>query len=316
MAQAKGSLGQLLIDFEETYGAPYSPITTVKMPFNSFDLKSERNLTPPNTITGARDSKEPIAGNRNVSGSAVIPVDINNIGYWLKALLGTPSTNAAGDPIFVHTFSTPDDVPSMVMELGFVDITQYFKYTGVKVNTFGIETGGDGELVANMDLLGSTLETSGSTMEPSTELDLAFSRFTNFQAALTEGGSALSNAKTFGFTMGNNLDEDGYVIGGGGIRGALPAGLLGISGTLTTLFEDLSLFTKAIASTETALVLTFTNGDYSLVCNFPEAKFMETAPTITTPAGVVAQLDWQAYLGDGSASTIVLTNGIADYDRA
>jgi hypothetical protein len=314
----KGSKSQLMFDLEASYGVEEAAVTGYLLPFNPpLGLKSIRTLTPPQTIRNNRNAVEPIPGNLNVSGAATIPVDAINFGYWLTLLLGIPPVESGASPSYLHEWIVPESgFQSAVMEVGFTDIAQYFKYSGVKINSLGMEIGGDGELVASVDLIGANRTQGTSPMDaaPTTEV---FERFGNFQATLKEGGSTLANAKKVSFTLGNNLDEDGFVIGGLGIRGTLPEGMMAVSGSITALFDDMTLLDKALNSTESSLEITLTNDTNILVFSFPELKFEETAPAVESPGSVVTTLNWFGFYdnnADASSLKISLTNDKDTYD--
>ncbi len=316
MSQARGSCSKVVIDYETTYGAdPASPAGLI-MPFNSFALKADRPFKESGTITGTRNPVMPARGNLNVSGSAVVPVDQIAFGYWLKALLGAPDTDGSGP--YTHVFSVGScsaGIPSMVADLGFPDIAQYLKFNGVKLNSLSFTTGGDDELTASLEFIGAK-ETTGSSPYDATASDLTFSRFNNFQATLKEGGSTLANAQEIAINISNQLDDSSYVIGGNGIRASLPERVVKIEGTLKTFFEDLTLYTKAIAGTESSLELTFTSGTYSLKFAIDELQYQHSGPVLDTNGGIYVTLPFVGYYEDGADETAIkatLVNGYASY---
>jgi hypothetical protein len=94
MAQAKGALSRVLIDFETAFGEDPVAAAAIVVPFNyPFDLAGSRPLKEANnTNRGRRDAGMPFYGQFDVKGGATIPVDQIAIGYWLRALLGAPVT--------------------------------------------------------------------------------------------------------------------------------------------------------------------------------------------------------------------------------
>ena len=102
MARAYGANAQLLGVVETTYGT--APTTNfIKFPFVSSDLGSEQGLIASNLLGQGRDPAQPIRDVIKVTGNVVVPVDLRNFGYWLKALLGAPVTTGGGAP-YTHTF--------------------------------------------------------------------------------------------------------------------------------------------------------------------------------------------------------------------
>ncbi len=94
MAQGKGSAAQVLIDFETAYGVDPNTPAAIKMPIVApFDLKGDRPLKKSDVLQSNPNPAMPYYGNRDVKGSATVPVDLIGFGYWLKAMLGAPDTS-------------------------------------------------------------------------------------------------------------------------------------------------------------------------------------------------------------------------------
>jgi len=315
MAQATGSNAELLIGFETTFGTDAS--AGFKMPFNSCDIVGSRNMNSAATITGARDPVEPFSGNQSVSGQVTVPVDSSAFAYWMKAMLGDP-TSSGTDP-YNHVFTVPDTQDSLTIEIGYTDISQYIKYNGCKINGMTIDIGGDGELVANFDVVGAKYNEPAGTSFDGTPTDVSLARLSNFQAAVKEGSTPaeISNATSVNVNIGCNLDTSQYVIGGGGILGAIPEGIVSVGGNLTALFEDDSLIDKAINVTESGLQITFTNGSSSIVDIYmPEIYYSVATPPVSGPQGIVQSLDFQGFYANNattSALQITVTNTTASY---
>jgi hypothetical protein len=314
MAQGKGIKGQLLAGMEETtYGQdPASPAGFV-MPFNSAGLRSSQNMITPATITGRRDNVAPSLGNIDVRGSIVVPADAIGMGYWLQMLLGDPVTTGVGP--YLHTFKVPASIASWVLEQGFTDITQFLKFNGCKMNSMRMRLGGDEELVAEVEIIGAKETVSGTSVD-GTPTTITLERFNNFDAALTEGGSAFAKGAEVEFTITNGLDDSVYLIGGSGFRGSLPEGFAGVTGRLRAIFEDATLLNKAINGTESSLVVTLTSGTNILKFEFNELLYERNSPGVEGPAGIYTDLPFMAYFGDHADDSIVvveLTNDQAAY---
>jgi hypothetical protein len=389
MTQAKGALSKVIIDFETAFGTDPSSVDGIVVPFNyPFDLAGSRPLKEAsNTNQGRRDAGMPFYGQFDVKGGITIPVDQVAIGYWLRALLGAPTTGVptsdtidnaaavdkvgdyvgipitghafiAGQPVtisgsthysgtftiyskttneivipslytaetftgaetvvsgvYTHVFKPASSIESMVVEKEFTNISQYVKANGVKVNKFEIDFGGDGELVAKLDLVGGDEAASGTPYDASpTTLTLA--RFHNMQASIKEGGASVATIQSGKFTIGNDLDDTCYVIdGSGGRRSDVPEGIPMVSGSLKAMFDGLTFLTKALNGTESSLEIKFTAGLYSLTFTFAEVLYEYKSPTILK-GGCWVEPTFQAYYEDdaGAASVMVtLVNNYASY---
>jgi hypothetical protein len=312
---ARGSLGKVLIDFEDTFGVDPVTIAATSLPFLSEDLDASRAQNQSAILTGSRNAARPFGGNLDVGGSITVPMDVNNIGYWFKLLIGQPVTSGAGP--YTHTFKIDSAVclPSAVIEVGFPDVPFYKKFNGMKANSISVQQGGDGEYTATFNLIGTTMTEDTTTMDASPTVH-SLVNFRQFDTSLKEGGVTFTKGTNLSLDLSNNLDGGLYTIGGGGTRTAIPEGTFSGSGQLTYLFDTTGIVTKAIASTETSIEVIATRGSESLSIDLNEVEFGLSLPKIAGPAGVTHQISFSSYYdNDAAASQVVITlvNSIASY---
>lgn len=316
MGQARGYKGRLVVDFETTFGAnPGVPAAKV-LPINSYDVGIDRQMKQAQTLTGNRNPVQPFAGFTKLEGSAVVPLDLIAFGWWLKGMFGAPATTGSGP--YTHVFKVGDTQPSMVAEkkYDFMSSQKYVRQNGVKISTLGLKFGGDDELVANLGIIGATEQAPSGTPYQASPTNVAFNRVSNFEAAITEGGSAIATVTEAEINVDFGLDAENFVIGGGGVLGDLPEGIAGVSGSITALFDSDALLTKALNSTESSLAITLTKATHSLKFEVPELLYSPKSPGITGPKGVKITLPFQGYYNDGagaSAFIATLINAQATY---
>ncbi|WP_054031020.1 phage tail tube protein [Desulfatitalea tepidiphila] len=315
MAQVLGYKSRLVADFETTWGQdPASPAGIV-LPINRYSLAARQNKIHAQTLNGSRNPVKPINGNLEVSGEAIVPLCVNSIGYWFKAMFGAPTTTGVGP--YQHVFKVGDGQLSMVNDLRYANaatVVTYAKYSGVKTSGFSMDlSDGDTELMAKIGLeaANETLSTSayGGTLTTPSLLALS-----NFDATIEEGGSTLAKCTAIDFSINFNLLS--YYAVGSGIRAGISEGILGVSGNVTTIFEDLTLLNKAINSTESSIVIEFASGTNVLEIAFNEVIFERNTPGIEGPQGILISLPFVAYTDDDAAASCVvatLTNGVASY---
>jgi hypothetical protein len=314
MAQQKGSNTTITIGFESTYGTAASDGFT--LPVNTCDVVARRAKNQAATLQSGRNPVQPFSGNWDVSGNIVVPCDSAAMIYWLTAMFSDPITT--GSNPYVHEFKIKTFAPSFTLEKAFTDLATaaYERLLGCKIASFGMTVGGDGELVCTLGVLGASgsFETSAFDASPTS---VTIARVSNFQAALTEGGATLSNATELSLNIDFGLDGDQFVIGGEGKRGAIPEGTVGVSGTLTTLFENTTLYTKALNTTESSLKLTITGSASSVFeMEIQELEYAVNGVPVDGPQGLRVALDFQGFYGNGSeASAIVarVTNATETY---
>lgn len=305
MTQQKGSTLEVLLGYESV---AFGTVATAgyALPVNTFGLKGSQPLNTAQTLTGTRNPVQPFRGNRDVSGTIVVPVDSVAMGYWLYLMFGTPGTTGT-DP-YTHEFKIGNTMPSGSIEAAFTDLgtDAFARFLGCKVRSWSGEFGGDGELITNIDIIGASdsFETSAFDGSPTS---ISIARVQNFQAAITEGGGALSNATMVSFNVDFGLDESNYVIGGSGVRGSIPEGIVSVTGNLKTLFEDVSLITKAINGTESSLKITVTASASSIFeLEFQEIEYERNSPDVPGPQGLLVDLNFQGFYDNGSETSAVV----------
>ena len=318
MTWAKGYQSQLLLCWETVYGSDPSSVTTWNLPFNTLDLGLDQSNQFAATIRNNRNPSLPFRGNKDVTGSVVVPLDHKSVGVWLKGLLGSPVTTGSASP-YTHTYSVGNTIPSFLLDVGHTDITTYYKYNGCKINTYSITVGGDGELTANLGIIGAS-ETKGTSeaASPSEDHTSITNRFENFEAAATEGGSSIDYLTEISFEVNNNLVPV-YCIGDAGTKSDLAEGMISIRGSITGLFQDDTLLLKGRNMTESALSILLTDAsesNYTLGYYFDEIVYSYRKPPISGPEGLMLSLDFEAYYqndADASAVRAVLTTSESAY---
>lgn len=214
-------------------------------------------------------------------------------------------TAAAGT--YKHTVEFGGMLPSLVIEKGFTDIAQYFKYNGCVCSKMAIGITSEGAQEVTFDF-GGQKETPATSSFDATPTEQAKASFSGFQAAIEEGEATIANVtKIDGLTCENNLDTDQFVIGGLGFRKGLPEGKAKITGTLEALFEDTALYTKAVNFTTSSLEVAYTRGtgagtlgNEMLTIDIPHLKFKREAPVVSGEGGVLVSLPFEAFYETGS----------------
>ena len=316
MTQAIGTKGILTIQEEAVFKT--DPVTPdmQKVHFVSEGFKSSRNLIDSDTIQASRNASAPILGNKEVGGDIKVELQAY-IGLLLKGAMGDLTTTGVGP--YVHTFKIGSTLPSFVIEKGFTDVGQYFKYNGCKINSLSLGVTPEGFQDVGFDFLGAK-ETVSSSAFDDTPTDLGKKSFSGFHiATIEEGGSAIANVvEVSGLSLENNLDGSVFVIGGAGERNSLPEGKVKVSGTLKAMFENLTLYNKAVNSTESSLKVIYqlgtgdgSDGNESIEFKIPELIYSPNAPVISGPGGIFVELPFTAYYSNSSEATtmqVILKN--------
>lgn len=314
---AVGAKTGTVIAWEETYGVMPADVATsgIRLPFNSNAVVSSQSATDPATIRADRNPVEAIYGNHDVNGEMVNPTDYTAIGHMLKAAFGEPTTTSS-DGKYQHIFTVKDNIPSFTMEKTFAGIGQFIRTTGCKVNEIAFSFGGDGELTFSNNIMGAKETVEASAMCPNA-VEAKMNRINNTHLSAKVDGVDTTAINKFDFRFSNNLDGDKFPIGSEGYRKAACEGLATASGSIEAYFEDATFLEKAEQNITTSMELIAAYGeDYSLSILLPELKFAKNSPAIDGPAGVMLNLNYNAFFKDNaqkSAVVITLINDVESY---
>lgn len=311
MAQATGSNGVITISKPETVPGttPASPSGQI-FAFESESLKRSTELLKSNIIRNSRNASKPSRGKRDVSGN--IKSELHPfIARQLYMAFGSVNTTGAG-PNKTHVFKIGDELPYHTIEKGFTDLGKYFQYLGCKCNKAGWECNPSGILPLDMDFLGIDREIADATFDAAA-VDLGFDAWEAFNATLKVGGATIPTVSAVKWAIENGLDGDVYCIGGNGKRYAIPQGATVVSGSLTVLFDSMTLLTAATNGTDSSLELGLlrgtgdgTAGNEALDVVADELIFQEQDPIIKDKKGILIELPWTAYWNTGANGTSVM----------
>lgn len=313
MARAYGSRAQLALAFESTYGtAPASGYT--KLPFASAGLSSEQPLIDSELLGYGRDPLAPIKDAVTADGDIVIPVDVDGMGFWLKAAFGAPVTT--GTTPKVHTFKSGSlTLPSMAIEIGTPEVPNFSMFAGCRLDELQFTMSRTGNLQATAKLVAQG-EARATTTAAGTPAALAqVKRFGHFQGAIKRNGADLANINSAEVTYSNGLVRVETIRADGKIDGADPS-VASLKGTIEARFADTTLLDQAASGASCALEFSWTiSASEKLVLTAHEVYLPVPRRAIEGPGGVQATFAWQAALNSAASAmcTMVLSNAVASY---
>jgi len=317
MARAIGANTKLLMLKESTYGT--APSGNFKqLPFVTCDLGAEQPLVEADVIgLGAnRDAAAPFQDVVTVSGTAVVPVDLNSFGHWLRLLLGAPTST--GTTNYTHTFkSGAASLPSNAIELGYPDVPSYDLITGVRADTLEIDFSPSGAATASIGLVAQGSARTGAT-SGGTPTTLAYTAFNKAQGSINRSGSALAQVTGAKLSFSNSVEAVRTIRADRKIEGADP-GISKATGSVTVRFADTTLLTQAQNGTSADFAFAYTiDANRSLTFTLHEVYLALAKTPISGPAGIEAAFDFQAaYNATNTAMmTVVLKNQTAGTEYA
>lgn len=305
MVQAIGANAYLSYVEESTWGTtPGSPsMVLLKAATYGETLSANMEELRSNSINGNRAVEYVRGGNFDIGGGIPFEASLLGFGTILKHALGDNTTTGAGP--YTHTIKRGTLPAGLSIEKGFSDISQYFVYTGVKVNSIDFNVQASGLVTGTLNVLGKSVSASGTSLgtpSSSTHTPIVHHEAT----AVNEGGSS-ATILNLTCSITNNLKSDDYNVGSR-YRAALQEGKGDTTGTVTFLFENLTLYNKWLNETNSSLDVTFTQGSSSLKLDFPSIYYTgQAGPVIETDQGLVVAQNFRAVYDSGEASDVVAT---------
>ena len=312
MARAHGARAQMALAFETVYGtAPATGYRTV--PFASTTLGSEQPLIASELLGQGRDPLAPIKDAVTADGDVVVPIDVENLGLWLKAAFGAPVTS--GTTPKTHTFQSGNwTLPSMAIETAMPEVPRYAMYSGCVCDQLSWQMARSGLLTATARLVAQGESVAAATAA-GTPTSLALQRFGHFNGAITRNGSPLGNVISAEVTYSNGLDRIETIRSDGRIDGADPS-IAALTGRIEVRFADQTLVTQAIngEACEMEFAYVLPSGE-SFSFTVHAVYLPRPRIEISGPQGVQATFDWQAARDSvvGRMCTATLVNDVETY---
>ena len=294
MPRAIGANCRLLMIPEATYGtAPAGD--WLRMPFLSCDLGAEQPLLDADVIGvgSSRDPAAPFLDTVTVQGQAVVPVDLVNIGHWLRLLLGPPTTTGTS-PNFLHSVgSGAAALPSNSVEIGYPDVPSYDLCTGVRADTLELDFSPTGPATATFGLMGQG-STRGGTSAGGTPTSAAYTAFHKAQGAISRNGSALAQVTGARLTYATGMEMVRTLRADRKVEGVDP-GIARATGQITARFADTTLLTQAQNNAAAEFAFSYMiDANRSLTFTLHEVYLALAKTPVEGPGGVEASFEFRA----------------------
>lgn len=313
MSRAYGWNAQLLIAEESEYGVmPQSGYR--KIPFISSSLDSEQNLLSSNVLGLGRDPTQPFQDVINVDGDMAVPVDVRNIGVWLKAIFGAPTTTE-DEGVYTHAFESGKIIiPSYSLEVGLPEVPQFIRFAGVRANSIAFNFQRSGEAQVTLNLMGQCESGSTTAIADNPEV-YKYTRVSQFQGYIKSGGEFLANITAANATYSNNLEKI-ETIRNDGLVEAIDLGVASLSGSISARYGDNVLLDKAREGTPVDIELGYQlTESMKLIIECHEVYLPKPKRSIDGPGGIECSYDFQGAKSEelGHMMTVKLINDVESY---
>jgi hypothetical protein len=327
MTVALGSNAVLKFCQEQVWGTtPGSPAKVYGVNIKSESVGSTKNLFQSDTINQYRSVVGLGDGNLAVAGNIVTDLFPEGLEILLRHLLGKPTVTTTGSGPYTHVMKGDGGyLEGLSLEKGFVNISQYFKYTGCRVNSMNINLVQEGFHEVTFDFVGKEEVVDTATQITGSAVYGNKNGYTGYQCVVSTDHATpgvyvdLGNVVSGSISINNNFETDKYVLGSAFRASALP-GKRECKGDFTVFFEDTALYNVYKTGAECGMKFTFTNlTGQQLIIHFPIVKVGGEAPKIASAGGVNLPLNFQARRdGDTEMTDVIITlvNTVATIETA
>lgn len=307
---ADGSRHSLFAIAESVYGTTPSTPAFDTLRITGTTLNQAREALTSEEVRSDRMTPDMRGGANNVAGDINFELSYGSFDKFLEAALGgtwSPDTPSAGtDQLKAGTTRR-----SFSMLRRFDDLDagakNHWLFTGCEVNTLSLSIAANQIITGTMGIMGQglaldTAAPAGATFNSPTTTAVLDS----FTGALTEGGTVIGVVTELSLELTNNL-EARYVVGD---RNSIRPGVgrLGITGTMTTYFQDTALAEKFINETDSAISFSLPDAaGNDITITLPRVRYSGGAqPDVSGEGTITLQLPFTALLNDADSSNIII----------
>ncbi len=270
----------------------------------------------PTLAGGFRGELRGQRGRIDASGTAVVTI-APSIAFWLKHLIGVPTTTGDSPGPYTHTFVVAGGANALPAALGLErDFSnriatpgRYVRDQDIRIEsaTFAFSTASPYQQ-ATFNLRGASRKTLPAEPFDASPTDYGHAGFGVANLSLSlDGGATQACIETLNFTWNNGLDTDLYCLNDGGQRHDLPEGELVVTGDGVVQFDTPAMLAKAQNDQNLALLITLSRGNgngaagnESLVINIPLSVIEAPTPGVTGPRGLKQNFTFRAFRTSGS----------------
>lgn len=309
---------------ETTFGVDPSPSPSGRLVYySSLTLSANQNMLDSTIMSSGRGTPRPSRGNIAVAGNLDTTLAPTSLGFWLKQILGDPTTTGETAP-YTHVFKPDTLLPGFVIERDFTEIVanKVDKFNGLRVASAAFNFPQEGAATLSMTLQGKRYSIGTTPLDANLD-DPGHREWAGFQGVVKQGGSVIGGALSATLQIDNQIDTGTYCFPGtgetAGLVYALREGRAKISGTIDVVFKDFALLDLALAGTPTSFEWVYTfgtgagsAGNEQVTFAVTDCEIPLTTPTIDTPSGMRLSVPFTAYQDDTDRGlSVTLKNAIA-----
>lgn len=287
--QLIGSFARIILTPETEWGVTPVGAEWKGLRFVSEELRNDISSFTSEAIDAGRARHFARLGKHSPGGPIVVEFGPEGYNTLMKHLLNAvPSTSGSGP--YVHTIKAGANLPvGLSIEKGWTNRNFYFLYKGCRVNSATFEIPTDGIVRCTFNILAREELPALASQDATVPYSLT-EPFVSHESNFMEGAilSTLGTVAAAKLEVSNNMEADVFTAPSR-YRYDIAPMTRDVTGSLTVLFNDITLYAKFKNETPTGLRIRLTAADGKWAqLRMYKAKFMETTPTpVTADAGTI-----------------------------
>lgn len=262
MTVASGNRVQMAYAAETVFGTTDALPQMITIPMRSTTLDLSKEIINDPTIVSDRMERYERHGNYQVGGDLVVTLQHGQWDDFIEATLGgTWATNVLKVGQVARSFT---------IEQGFLDITQYRRFTGCRINSWSVSVAPNAVVESTFGIIGAGLTASTSPLDASMTAVVDKQPLVHIGTTITVGGSAVK-ATAFTMQVTNNMNPDFSI--GASSAFDITSNEVNLTGSATVYFEDMVMYNRFLNETSAAISVVLTDGTNTITLAIPVAKF-------------------------------------------
>jgi hypothetical protein len=298
-------------EWETTYGTLASGTSWKALPVVSWDpgISQPWERLDVVNLAGGRDDPDPVRGLLTVEPAADVPIDLVNIGYWLRLMFGDPVTT--GTTNLTHVFTSGGTTPrSLSVEHGNAAVANGFQQVlGVRGNTMEIQfRPGEVQQTARFGMVARGAPARVSSSADASPTLAAFTPFTGPLMTATRSGSALGRVTGATLRFSNGLEVLREANRAGGAITEAAPGVTEVTGSVDVRLDDEVILGDSEGAAAVALAFGYSlSGTQALTFEVPEAYLTRAGMPVRGRAGIQASFSFRGAFNASAAAALRVT---------
>jgi hypothetical protein len=264
-----------------------------------------------------RDEPAPLRGLLTVEPRVDVPLDVINIGHWLRLLFGAPSTS--GTTNYTHVYkSGGSSLPSISLQAynAALNNNAYFKLAGLRAGGFELPVRfGESKQSMTINLAGVSATRAGSS-SAGTATTAAFTPFVGAVGKAQRGGSDIARVTGANLRFSNGLEMLREANRSSAAITEAAPGMTEITGTVDLRMDTDTLLADSEGTSAIELIFGYQiDSNTSLLFTVEAAYLDRLLPPVRGRAGIQATFSFRGAYESGATCSLTATlkNQTASY---